>query len=103
MQTLYDACVNGGSSFRFSSPVKQVTWAFEKVAITTANGDTYKAKKIIMAVPLPVLTLGDGAGSISFYPELSKQKEAFTKLGSGSVIKILIQFETAFWREEFSL
>src|SRR6476469_6871075 len=37
MDFLYEQCLSNGVTFQFSSPVKNIIWAFEKVEVTTSN------------------------------------------------------------------
>lgn len=103
MEFLYGQCVAQGSSFHFSSPVKTITWAFEKVEVTTNNGALFSARKIISTIPVSVLQKTSGESSVQFQPQLTEQLSALQDLGSGAVIKILIAFKSPFWKETFNL
>jgi monoamine oxidase len=98
MQALYDECHARTCSFHFLAQVKTIAWAFEKVTATTGNGSTYTAPAVIITVPAALLQK-ESAASISFQPEPTDHLQAFQDLGSGDVIKILVEFKTAFWNE----
>jgi monoamine oxidase len=95
---LEQTCIKGGAQIELDNIVKQITWSDDEVKVTTTTGSVYSAAKIIIAMPLGVLQAPDDAdGTVLFQPPLLKQKEALRNIGFGSVIKILLEFETIFW------
>jgi len=52
---------------------------------------------------LGVLRSNGLESSITFAPELTEQKAALQELGHGPVIKVLIEFNKAFWSDDFNL
>jgi monoamine oxidase len=103
LQFLYDKSLANSAHYQFDTQVTNIAWAFEKVVVTTNTGDKFTVRKIIVTVPVPFLQTTTEAASISFQPELPQHRAAFANLGYGSVIKILLQFKTAFWRTDFNL
>jgi monoamine oxidase len=102
MQYLYQRSLQYNTTYHFSSPVKKIAWRHGAVAATTANGQAYTAQKIIVTLPPAVLCAENTEASLSFEPQLPGQMHAFTKLGTGPVIKMLIEFTHAFWNERFN-
>lgn len=69
------------------------------VVITTNDGASYTADKVIVTASLGVLK----AGVIAFNPELpSKKLSAISKIGMGTGLKVILKFSTRFWAEDTS-
>ncbi|MDQ4140269.1 MAG: FAD-dependent oxidoreductase, partial [Bacteroidota bacterium] len=91
---------NNGGTIIASSPVKEIKWQPGMVQVTCTGGTTYTAQKVLITVPLGVLQADPGSeGYIAFSPEIPARREALTVLGFGPIIKILLEFKTAFWEE----
>ena len=74
---------DNGSDVRYSSPVRSVVQSDDSVDVTTNDGSTYQAKKVVVAVPLNCLV------DIDFTPTLSDTKRrvsAARHTGSGTKI-----------------
>lgn len=101
LDSITSACVNEGCQFHFSAVVKRVTWERNSVRVTTADNQTYEAKKLIITVPLGVLQapFSEKAG-ISFEPAIPDIRSAANKLGYGGVIKTVLYFDESFWKGE---
>ncbi|KAF3039084.1 hypothetical protein E8E11_006719 [Didymella keratinophila] len=66
------------------------------VVAQTQSGEDFRAAKVIVAVPPPILT------SISFQPPLPKDRMRLQEnTQMGVVYKAVAVFETPFWREKF--
>lgn len=86
-----------GCIIKTSAVVKKIKWQKNNVEVIT-NTKTYKAKKVIITVPIGVLQAKENVeGAISFYPEIKEQQRAINNIGYGGVIKILLEFDEAFW------
>lgn len=81
-------------AMHFGAPAKEVRWREKRVEVTTADGSTYRASKIIVTASLGALP------GIVFEPVIPEVMQAAAGIGYGSVIKILIEFHSAFWRGE---
>ncbi|MDT3405161.1 flavin monoamine oxidase family protein [Mucilaginibacter terrae] len=83
-----------------NAPVSNVEWQTGKATISTADGDTYEATKVIFAIPLGVWQAHKKAkGHITISPEIPAYHEALQKLGFGAIIKVLLQFDEPFWED----
>lgn len=92
---LVRVCGTQGCAIHYSSPITQVRWEAGKVAVITASGRVYEAELLVVTVSLGVLK----AAGIAFFPELpAEHRAAIKKLGFGSVIKVLLEFDEIFWR-----
>lgn len=85
-------CREAGVRFFLSQPVLQLQWEKNSVtAITEQN--TFSGKKALLTVSIGVLQ----QEGITFIPALPQVKESVKSLGFGHVVKMLFQFDTAFW------
>jgi monoamine oxidase len=92
-------CNRLGVEMHLNSTVQKLEWASGYATITTCTA-TYSGDKAIVALPLGVLQAPeDAAGAITFVPDIALQKKAFSRIGFGSVIKILLEFERPFWND----
>ncbi|QNF33015.1 FAD-dependent oxidoreductase [Adhaeribacter swui] len=90
---------NGGTIVT-TTPVKEINWQPKQVQVTCTTGKTYQAPKVLITVPLGVLQAEPTAeGSIQFTPALPQRQQALATLGFGPVIKIVLEFKSAFWEE----
>jgi len=79
---LADSCKKAGGRVYLNSVVKQILWEKDKVRAVTADGLTYAAKQLIIAMPLGVLQAGNAElGAIVFHPPLPQQTAALQQLG----------------------
>ncbi|MBW8687784.1 flavin monoamine oxidase family protein [Chitinophaga rhizophila] len=76
-----------------NAAVTGIQWSPGQATVTTADGTTYTADKVIVTVPLGVLQ----QQAISFSPALPAHLKAAADIGWGTVIKAVLHFKTAFW------
>jgi len=87
-----------GGLIYLNAPVATIQWQPGHVKVITADGEKYEAAKAILAIPLGVWQAPDTAkGHIRFEPPVTRQTEALQQMGFGAVIKVLLQFDNAFW------
>jgi monoamine oxidase len=80
--------------------VKKISWEKEKVKAISDDGMTFTGNKVIITVPLGVLLASpEDIASIIFQPSIEKYLQAASRIGYGSVIKILLQFKNPFWQK----
>jgi monoamine oxidase len=98
---LAKVCTDNGSEILLNSPVTKIVREQNRVRVFTSNGKQYEADKIIIALPLGVLQAhNENTGAIQFTPSLPEHSEAFKSIGFGAVIKIVLEFDEAFWEGE---
>jgi monoamine oxidase len=78
---------------KLSSPVNTIEWGPAGIQAKTSSG-TYQSEKILVTVPLPVLS----SGAVKFEPPIPRYQEAAGKIGMGSVIKCLFEFDEPIWQ-----
>ncbi len=90
-----------GAQLLLNSPVKKIHWEHNRVEAITTNGASYKAEKVIIALPLGVLQADTNTEQgINFNPSLPRYQQAIQQIGFGSIIKILLEFKEAFWESK---
>jgi len=97
-QWLHDEAVAHGASFRFETVVETVTWRAGAVTVSTIAGEQFKARRLIVTLPLGVLQ----RQAVTFMPRLTAKEEAVSRLAVGEVVKVVLRFRDRFW-EEISL
>jgi monoamine oxidase len=86
-------CHRFGANIHFGSPVTEIRWQSGNVQVMTAGDQRFTAERLIVTVSLGALP------GIVFVPSISEVMQAAAAIGYGSVIKILLEFRTPFWRE----
>lgn len=84
-----------GATIYFNSCVQKIEYNAGGVTVYTNEGQLFQASKIIITVPVGVLK----SGAIEFIPALTTHAAAIEQIGFGSVIKVLLEFSTAFWKQ----
>jgi hypothetical protein len=86
---------------RTNFQVKSVTTNSDgTISVANAKGDSVSAKRVIIAVPLPILQDGD----IKFTPALPKEKtEALSHMGMEPATKVILKFSQRFWPDNVEL
>lgn len=98
---LANECKAKGGEIFLNAEVNQIRWETNSVTAITADGVTYTANKLLIAMPLGVLKAKAGEkGAIVFHPPVTQQSEALLQMGFGSVIKILFEFSEPFWLDK---
>jgi monoamine oxidase len=93
---------NSGEIF-LNAVVQEIEWKKGHVKVAANDGTIYEAGQLLIATPLGVLQASKGeTGAISFVPETPKHAEAIQQMGFGAVIKLLFEFDTAFWLDRQS-
>lgn len=92
--TLVEALADG-LDIRFEEPVRRIEHDQAGVTVVTDSNE-FRGSHAIVTVPLGLLQ----AGSIEFEPPLPEEKlAAIERLDMGTLEKVILRFETAFWRE----
>jgi len=99
---LQSACEKQGAEILAGYTVKRIYWEKGLVTVYTHDGERYDAEKAIITVPLTVLrsVSEKEETSIRFIPALDNYKRAAANIGIGAVLKIILQFEKAFWKSD---
>jgi monoamine oxidase len=82
---------------RLSTPVELIRWRLEGAEVATPQGETFRARRLIVTCPLALLQ----QGSPRFIPALPPYKHrALEQLGSGPITKVLLRFDRPFWPDD---
>jgi monoamine oxidase len=80
----------------------EIRWKQREVAIacTTARGarTTFRAQRVVVAVPLGVLQARDDH-ALRFSPPLTSETRALEHVAMGNVVKIVLRFREPFWED----
>jgi monoamine oxidase len=92
---------NNGAQLFLSSIVKKIHWEHGHVEVITTDNVSYKADKVIIALPLGVLQADHSEkAAVTFSPSIPQYQEAIQQMGFGSIIKVLLEFKDAFWKDK---
>jgi monoamine oxidase len=98
---LVKASKENGAEFYLNTIAKHIHWTHGQVEVITLANESFKAKQLIIALPLGVLKADESEqASIAISPSVGMCKEAIDQIGFGSVVKVLLQFKTAFWEDQ---
>ncbi|MEJ7767215.1 MAG: NAD(P)/FAD-dependent oxidoreductase [Chitinophagaceae bacterium] len=100
VQFMENDCRQSGCAIHLSSVVKEIRWQPGQVVVFTDKHTGYSAKKIIISVPLGIMQATPlFENALCFHPAIPEKIKAFQLLGFGAVIKILLNFREAFWKD----
>lgn len=87
-------------NIKLNTVVNTIDYSNDDVIINATNGMAYKAKTVVVTVPIGVLK----ANTIQFIPQLPEpQLLAIEHMGVGLLNKVFLQFNTPFWDTNISL
>jgi monoamine oxidase len=105
----YDAIVDRlaqelpSGAVRLETVAREVRWRAARADVVCglpAAPSTLRARRVIVAVPLSTWNVRDGEpGALSFDPPLPAKERAAAKIATGNVIKLTMQFRSAFWQD----
>ncbi len=74
--------------------VSKIDYSQAEIILTDSTNNYFKADKVIITVPIPILKTGD----IEFTPPLPKEKiTAFSKIGMDAGMKVFLKFNAKFY------
>ena len=94
LSILQDKCKDVLPKVRLNSPIVKIDYSQQKITLEDTQGNKLPFDKVIITVPLPILQ----NNLLKFTPDLPAAKTiAFTKIGMGAGVKVVLQFTKAFW------
>lgn len=79
---------------KYNQVVSSIDYSQNPIRVTTTNGGSFEADRVIITVPLTILK----KEQIQFIPKLPlKHQEAIQKIGMDAGMKIVIKFKRQFW------
>lgn len=98
---LVNTSEQNGVQFYLNAIAKRIHWTHGQVEVITFGSESFKAKQLIIALPLGVLKADTSReAAITISPSIGACEEAISQIGFGSVVKVLLQFKTAFWEDQ---
>lgn len=100
VNALWKECKQRGVQLELETAVQQIRWGKDKIEIASAKHN-YSVYKALLTVPLGILQNNvPNQEGISFSPPLPEKTRIARLLGSGAVIKVLLEFKEAFWQKQ---
>jgi monoamine oxidase len=97
------AALDRRAQLKLETVVREVRWRRGAVAIDAMQQDrriAVRARAAIVTLPLGVLRQPPQVrGAVLFVPALDAKRKAFAGLESGAVLKVILQFASAFWED----
>ena len=90
----------GNGTLHLNTIAGKVTWEKNHVTLSTTDGRTFSASKLICTVPPPLITDARHSAAISFHPPLPEIINHFSQIGYGTVIKTVLEFKEKFWESD---
>lgn len=87
---------NRGGILKLSAIVEKIVWKQNDVEIITSNSESFKARKVLVTVPIALLK----RGLIGFDPPLVSHKKAINDIEVGGVVKFLVEFREQLWASD---
>jgi len=88
---------------RLNSVVTEIRWKKSMVDVRCHTGNrilSHRARSLIVTLPLGILQQMDTPGAVRFIPELPEKRRAASQIGSGPIVKAVMQFERPFWEDD---
>jgi monoamine oxidase len=93
LTALSDAFLNKGGTLYLNEPVQAISWEKGSVTVSTKT-KTFTGSRLLLTLPLGVWR----RNTVAISPALPQKADAFSKLGFGGVIKVVLLFKEAFWK-----
>lgn len=93
---MHNDCISRGVNIMLNQVVRLIEWNFNEVTVTTESDQIFKAQRCLITVPVRMLC----AKQMQFSPTIEEYIDLLTDIGVGSVIKIVIEFNERFWKED---
>jgi monoamine oxidase len=80
--------------------IRQVDWDAGSATAYTIDNEVFRADKIVITIPAGILQKAVSYASINLTPPVDEYDLAWRHIGYGSVLKIVLVFEKAFWTQD---
>jgi monoamine oxidase len=88
-----------GCRFIMADAVRQIDWQQNEVMVYTASGKRYTAARALITLPVSVMSGLGKPVSVNFTPPIDEYVNAYRQIGFGTVVKVVLEFKTKFWRD----
>jgi monoamine oxidase len=96
MRTLADELKKKQADIKLNFVVKEIKHEHDHVEVISMSGESFVARKVIITIPPSVLKRQE----IKFSPPVPAHANAIQKIETGGVIKFLVEFDKAIWKED---
>ncbi|MCP9749674.1 hypothetical protein EGI32_01660 [Ferruginibacter sp. HRS2-29] len=90
VQWLTEELLKSGVKIIYDTKVKPVDWYNHQVQVSTDNGMHLEASKILITLPVSLLSGNKHENSIRFTPALPSYRQAADNIGFGNVVKLFV-------------
>ncbi len=94
LEFLLNETVQNGGEIHLGETVHTIAWSPGSVTVQTESA-VFEANAVILTLPVATYTRKD----ITFYPGIDQTLDHFKAIGFGSVIKVVMEFQSAFWEK----
>lgn len=99
VRAMTDEFISLGGEFLFEYALESVNWNPGQIRITVRGKHEFSMDKLVISVPISMLSSSvPGTETVKFFPPLIEKQKAFARIGFGTVIKIVMVWESAFWK-----
>jgi monoamine oxidase len=89
-----------GCRFEMNETVRQIDWERSEVTVRTASGKQYHAEKVLVTLPVSIMTDPGGPVSLNITPPADEYINAYRQIGFGTVVKVVLDFRKKFWQDD---
>lgn len=97
---LVEALSARGCRFIMNDAVRQIDWRQNDVTVYTASGKRFTAGKVLVTLPVSVMTDLAKPVAVNFTPPIDDYINAYRKIGFGTVVKVVLDFKKKFWKDD---
>jgi monoamine oxidase len=87
-----------GGKILFQHVMETVVWHSDEIRVNVCGDHSFIMDKLVISLPISMLNQSAPVREqLLFYPSLDIQQRAFVQIGFGTVIKIVMIWESVFW------
>jgi monoamine oxidase len=99
VSSLENEFTNLGGKIFLNHAVECIDWHSADILVRVKGNQVFRMDKVLISLPLGILQhTAPPSESVIFLPALVEKQRAFSQIGFGTVIKIVMIWETAFWK-----
>ena len=84
-------CKKNGGEIYLGETAQSIAMTDEGASVQCASGQEYSGDKVLITLPVPLVS------SIDFKPAIPEKLEAFSNIGFGGAMKLLLKFKDRWW------
>lgn len=101
VRSMENEFISGGGKILFEHIVKSVDWTEKKIRVEVENRQRFTMDKLIVTLPAPMLNHSTtNIQALVFNPAIEEQLNIFDKIGYGTVVKLVMIWKSAFWKNK---